>query len=74
MDTDFVARHCHRRLVVTSLFIRVHLVPFEMFSGHHLGRYGDAFEFIGGLTMKQGKNIVKQVRSKDVLFRPVPSA
>ncbi len=24
--------------------------------------------------MKQGKNIVKQVRSKNVLFRPVPSA
>lgn len=28
----------------------------------------------GGLTMKQGKNIVKRVRSKDLLFRPVPSA
>src|SRR5438093_12710715 len=32
------------------------------------------FLFIGGLTMKQGKNIVKQARSKNVLFRPVPSA
>jgi hypothetical protein len=74
MDTDFVAplsppsggyipfHSCSSRFL------------FEKFSGHHLGRYGDAFEFIGGLTMKQGKNIVKQVRSKDALFRPVPSA
>jgi hypothetical protein len=31
-------------------------------------------EFIGGLTMKQRKNIVKQIRNKDVPFRPVPSA
>jgi len=30
-------------------------------------------EIIGGLTMKQRKNIVKQVRNKDVPVRPVPS-
>jgi hypothetical protein len=47
------------RPVVSSFFIRVHL--------------GSLFDFIGGLTMKQRKNIVKQASSKDVLFRPVPS-
>ncbi len=46
-------------------------------AGRHLFfinvRLASLREFIGGLTMKQRKNIVKQVRNKDVPFRNVPS-